>query len=425
MFAALLEKFLKKFDIHYGWFMAAIGFMYTLFSSAALSAPQILILPLVENFGWMISDISTSIAVMYIVLASMAPFGASLMLRFGVSKIVGISGFFIILGLLSTTIIYEKWHLFGSIGICLGIAQGIMGLGLSATIATRWFNKRRGLVVGILTSSFAAGQLIFVPFMAWLATNFDWRVAVLPPLIGTMICTILFLLFGKNWPSELNLAPYGDKEIFNPPPLPKENAFYISFVNLITAVRHPVFWMLTISFFICGLTSTGLVGQHFIPFCSDKDIGMVVAASYLAIMGIFNFMGTMGSGWLSDRYNNFNLLAIYYGLRGLSLVWLPYSNFDHFSLTIWAVFFGLDFIATVPPTIRITSKFFGMVNGPIVFGWIFASHQYGSAFAAYGAGYIRDYIQDYFHAFFSAGLSCFVATMLILYFRNQKHSVVN
>ena len=423
MFAHQLEFIFKKYDIHYGWFMAAIAFMYSLFSSAALSTPQILILPIVENFGWKISDISNSIAVMYIILASVAPFGSALMLRFGVSNIVSISGFLIVLGLFSTTFVNEKWHLFGTIGICLGLASGMMGLGLSATVATRWFSKRRGLVVGILTSSFAAGQLIFLPFMAWLTTVYDWRVAVLPPLLGAGFCTVLFLLFGKNWPSELSLPPFGDKNLFNPPKPSKENAIFISFKNLFMAMKYPTFWMLTISFFICGLTSSGLVGQHFIPFCSDNNVGIVLAASYLAIMGIFNFIGTMGSGYLSDRYNNYYLLAIYYSLRGLSLIWLPYSNFDAFSLTIWAVFFGLDFIATVPPTIRLTSKFFGMVNGPIVFGWIFASHQYGSAVAAYGAGLIRDTIQDYFIAFISAGLSCFIASILIIFFRNEKNLV--
>ena len=178
--------------------------------------------------------------------------------------------------------------------------------------------------------------------------------------------------------------------------------------------------MLTLTFFICGLSSTGIVGQHFIPFCSDNNVGAVVAASYLALMGIFNFLGTLGSGWLSDRFNNYNLLATYYGLRGLSLIWLPYSDFDVFSLTLWAIFFGLDFIATVPPTVRLAGNFFGSVKGPIVFGWIFASHQLGSAVAAFAAGETRDSVLTYLPAFVAAGVSCFIAVLLIIPFRRYK-----
>ena len=231
--------------------------------------------------------------------------------------------------------------------------------------------------------------------MAWITTIYDWRMAVVPCLVANGICALGFLLFAKNWPSELKLAPFGDSKIFMPPSPPKRSAVFISFSALFQASQHPGFWMLACSFFICGLTSSGLVGQHFIPFCADNDIGIVAASSYLALMGIFNFVGTTASGWLSDRYNNYGLLATYYGLRGVSLIFLPYSNFDVYALSLWAIFFGLDYIATVPPTVRLTGKFFGTVNGPVVFGWIFSAHQFGSAFAAYGAGVTRDNFLSY------------------------------
>ena len=418
MFALFLKNRLDKFGIHYGGVIVFMAFLTSMFSSAIISTPQILILPITNAYGWGISDVTSSIGVMYLILASFAPFGGALILKFGLTKIVISSCSFAIIGLISTVFVSEKWHLFLSIGVCLGIASGILGLGLSAAVATRWFSKRRGLITGLLTSAFAAGQLIFVPLMAWLTTLFDWKFIILPILLGSFICSILFLFFGKDWPAELKLPAYGDKEIFHPPPKSKENAILLSLKSLFQSINSPPFLILATTFFICGLTSNGLILQHFIPFCADNNIGIVIASSYLAIMGVFNFLGTNISGWLSDRYNNYYLLAIYYSFRGVSLLYLPYSNLDFYALTLWAVFFGLDFIATVPPTVRLTAKFFGAVNGPVVFGWIFAAHQYGAAFSAYSAGIVRDQIYSYNPIFIVAGFTCFGATLLIIVFKS-------
>ena len=421
MLASHLKMYLERFDVHYAWVMATIAFLFSIIAPAVGSVPQILILPITEAYGWDISDFSLATGLMYLVIAIMCPFGASLMLKFGVSKIVYIAVSLEVLGLLCTIFSYEKWHLLFSIGLFLGAASGIIGLSLAATVATRWFTARRGLVIGILTSAFAAGQLIFIPFMAWITITYDWRLAVLPGLIGAVLCGVLFLLFSKDWPSELDLPAYGDKEVFQPPTSNVANVLFMTFTSLADGIKHPAFWILATTFFICGLTSTGIVGQHFIPFCADNNVGIVVASSYLALMGIFNFIGTTTSGWLSDRYDNYKLLAIYYGCRGLSLLYLPYGNFSIYELTLWAIFFGLDFIATVPPTVRLSGQYFGTVNGPLIFGWIFAAHQGGAAFAAYGAGISRDFFISYVPAFLLAGLACFVATGLIMYFRASKY----
>ena len=415
MLAEQLKIYLDKAGIHYAWVMAAIVFLFTLATSTITSAPQILILPITEAHGWDISDVSIATGLMYFMTAILCPIGAPLMLRIGVINVVLIVIFLEVIGLLCTVLAFEKWHLLVSIGLCLGIASGIIGLGLSATVATRWFTARRGLVVGIMTSAFAAGQLIFMPLMAWITTVSNWQFAIAPGLIGGIICGSLFFLLGKDWPSQLSLAPYGEDKIYYPPKENTGNAISISFKALSGAIDHPAFWILTITFFICGLTSTGIIGQHFIPFCADNNVGIIMASSYLALMGFFNFIGTMGSGWLSDRYNNYTLLAAYYGLRGLSLFYLPYSNFDVYSLTLWAIFFGLDFIATVPPTVKLSGQFFGTINGPIVFGWIFGAHQLGSAVAAYGSGLSRDILSTYVPAFLLAGLACFIATLLFAY----------
>jgi MFS family permease len=416
--------YLERFGVHYAWVMATITFLFSVVSPAIGSVPQILILPMTKAYGWEISDFSLATGLMYCAIAITCPFGATLMLKFGVSKIVYATASLEIFGLLFTIFANEKWHLLFSIGLFLGAASGIIGLSLAATVATRWFSARRGLVIGILTSAFAAGQLIFVPLMAWITITYDWRLAVLPGLIGAVICGALFLLFSKDWPSELELPAYGDKEVFQPPDGDVANILSMTFSALADGIKHPAFWILATTFFICGLTSTGIVGQHFIPFCADNNVGIVVASSFLALMGVFNFLGTTASGWLSDRYDNYKLLAIYYGFRGLSLVYLPYSDFGIYELTLWAIFFGLDFIATVPPTVRLSGQYFGTVKAPLIFGWIFAAHQGGAAFAAYGAGVSRDFFISYVPAFLIAGISCFVATGLIILFRTSKYRTV-
>ena len=302
--------------------------------------------------------------------------------------------------------------------MCLGVACGIIGLGLSSTVAVRWFNINRGLVLGIMGLAFAAGTLAFLPLMAWITTAYSWQFAIVPALIGISICGVFFLFFGKDWPAELNLPPLGEREIYQPPQQNNDNVIVISFSSLAKAIRHPAFWVLSSTFFICGFTSTGLVGQHFIPFCGDENVGIMLASSFLAIMGVCNMVGALGSGWLSDRFDNYKLLEIYYALRGVSLIYLPFSDFGTYALTIWAVFFGLDFIATVPPTVRLISKYFGTVKGPVIFGWIFASHQFGSAAASYGAGFTREALQSYVPAFLLAGAACFLATALIVAYRS-------
>ena len=259
MLADQLKNYLDKVGIHYAWVMAAIVFLFTLATSTIASSPQILILPITQAHGWDISDVSIATGLMYFMTAILCPIGAPLMLRIGVINVVLIVILLEIIGLLCTVLAFEKWHLLVSIGLCLGIASGIIGLGLSATVATRWFSARRGLVVGIMTSAFAAGQLVFMPLMAWITTVSNWQFAIAPGLIGGIICGTLFFLLGKDWPSELNLSPYGDEEIYHPPKENTGNAITISFKALSGAISHPAFWILAITFFICGLTSTCLL----------------------------------------------------------------------------------------------------------------------------------------------------------------------
>ena len=422
MFSNYLNSYLKSHKIHYGWVMAGLVFLMTIMASAVSSTPQLIILPITEEYNWQISDITNAIGLMFFTLACLAPFSGALILNLGVTPVVLIALGLNIIGLGLSIISFEKWHFLITIGVFLGAASGIIGLGLTATVASRWFVKRRGLVVGFLTAAFAAGQLLFVPLMAWITTVVDWRFALLIPIMGSLISSILFLFFGKNWPSDLNLAPFGSLTIEKPPKKASQNAVLVSFQVLKSATTQPAFWILSATFFICGLSSTGIVGQHFIPFCADNNVGIVAASSYLAIMGIFNFIGTIGSGWLSDRFDNYKLLMWFYGLRALSLIYLPFSGFEFFTLLLWAMFFGLDFIATVPPTVKLTSKYFGTINGPVLFGWIFAAHQMGSAIAASSAGWSRDTILTYMPSFVAAGLLSLLAVFLIIMFKKLDTS---
>ena len=423
MIALKLERVLAEKGIHYAWFMAFISFFLLMFSSSAASTPAVLMLPIIKAFGWSITDISAIIGALFIIVAVAAPFGTAFMLHLGLTKIVVTSCVSLIAGLGLTAFAFEKWHLFFSMGTLLGLASGILGLGFAATVATRWFVEKRGLVLGILAASWAAGQIMLVPFIAWIVSNFDWQYGVIPGVTGAGVCLLLFVFFGKNWPSDLSLMPYGAETNPNIAKTEQgENPVKKSFAVLFNCSKHPGFWILSSTFFICGFTSNGLVSQHFIPFCADNNVGIIVASSYLATIGLFNFIGSIGSGWLADKFDNYKLLATFYGVRGLSLVYLPFSSLDVFYLTLWAIFFGLDFIATIPPTGRFCSKFFGSIDGPIAFAWIFSIHQIGAASAAYGAGRVRDIFLTYEPVFLLAGIACFIATLLLLGFRLTSQS---
>jgi predicted MFS family arabinose efflux permease len=419
MLAGPLDRLLRRQGIHYGWVMAALVFCLTIGWSAAASLPGVLTVPITGEFGWDRTSIAGAVALMYLLLACISPFSGALQLRYGVARVAATSAALIMCGLAITAVADAEWHFKVGISLCFGTAAGLVGLGLPATVASRWFVARRGLVMGILTAAFAAGQLIFVPVAAWLGETYGWRYALLPVIGLSAFSMTAFLLFARNWPADLGLAPFGETRIVPPPAASDAGAFMLSIRTLVEARTSPMFWALATTFFVCGLSSSGLVQQHFVPFCADRNVGAVVAASYLALMGVFNFAGTVASGWLSDRFDNRVLLAMYYGLRGASLVWLPFSDFSIMALTLWAIFFGLDFVATVPPTVRLTAQNFGTVRGPVLFGWIFAAHQIGSATAAYGAGATRDTVLTYLPAFVASGIACFCAATLITMVRSR------
>jgi sugar phosphate permease len=286
-------------------------------------------------------------------------------------------------------------------------------------VANRWFEKRRGLVLGLLTASSATGQLIFLPLASYLIVHFGWRVAITPVFAACMGVAALAFLFLQDRPSALGISAYGADANTTPANPAQPDSFLEPLRVLQHASRSITFWVLFGTFFVCGLSTNGLIQTHFISLCGDYGLAAVPAASVLAMIGGFDFVGTIASGWLSDRFDNRALLFWYYGLRGLSLLWLPHSDFSLHGLSLFAMFYGLDWVATVPPTVKLASAAFGRERGPIIFGWVFAGHQLGGAVAAYGAGLSRTLLLTYTPALYAAGIACILAACGIFLIRRR------
>ncbi|MEP6874568.1 MAG: MFS transporter, partial [Burkholderiales bacterium] len=317
------------------------------------------------------------------------------------------------------------WQLFILWGLVLGCGTGLTALVLGAMVANRWFTTNRGLVVGLFAASTATGQLIFLPAAAWMIEHLGWRYAVIPVFIACVIVALLATLFMRDHPANVGLRSYGEPDgapLETPPARTKTLNLLGPFKALAEASRNRTFWILAGTFFICGLSTNGLVQTHFISLCGDQGLSAVPAASVLAMMGAFDLVGTTLSGYLSDRYDNRKLLFWYYGLRGLSLFWLPFSTFTFYGLSIFAMFYGLDWIATVPPTVKLAAQEFGKEKAGMIFGWVFAAHQLGAATAAYGAGLTRTLLLTYNPALFAAGAACLIAAVAVMMIRLQARS---
>jgi sugar phosphate permease len=413
MFAEPLSAFLARRGIHYGWVVVIVAFVILLTTAGAMGVPGALILPIDSEFGWGTAAISSALAMRILIYGAMGPFAGAMMNRYGLRNIAVASSTLIVAALCAATMIHRFWQLMVLWGIVVGVATGLTAMVFAATVANRWFVARRGLVVGLLSASSATGQLVFLPFSAWLATHVGWRAALIPAGAGVLIAGLLAILFLADRPSDVKLPSYGESEV-KPPVPPAGNAVKAALAILAEASRQPGFWALFATFFICGLSTNGLVQTHFISFCSDFGMPAVDSASVLAMMGMFDFVGTIASGWLSDRFDCRKLLFWYYGLRGLSLLWLPHSTFTIYGLTIFAAFYGLDWIATVPPTVRISAGIFGREKGALVFGWVFMGHQLGAAAAAYGAGLSKTELSTYLPAFYGAGVACLLGALVAL-----------
>jgi sugar phosphate permease len=414
VFAESVAPWLQRKGIHYAWIVMITGFLTMLISSAALGLPGAFLRPLSREFSWSTSEISSALAIRFALFGLLGPFAAALMERYGLRRIVCVALLLIASGLLMATRMRALWQLFVLWGLVLGVGSGLTALVLGATIANRWFDRRRGLVLGILTASSATGQLIFLPLAATLIQHYGWRVAVAPIVAGCLTVSGLAFCLLRDRPQQLGLAPYGAaQQASTQGPVAWRPDFVEPLRALAKASRNSTFWVLCGTFFVCGLSTSGLIQTHFISMCGDYGLAAVPAASVLAMIGAFDFVGTIGSGWLSDRFDNRKLLFWYYGLRGLALLWLPHSDFSLYGLSLFAMFYGLDWVATIPPTVKLASAAFDKQRGAMIFGWIFACHQLGSATAAYGAGLTRTLLLTYSPAVYAAGAACLIAALAI------------
>jgi predicted MFS family arabinose efflux permease len=404
----------RPFGQKYAFVVVAVIFLALLSSAGLRATPGVLMLPLEKAFGWNVGVISSSAAIGIFLYGLAGPFAAAVMQRYGIRRTVLGA-----LALMSTStaasyFMTAPWQLFLTWGLLSGIGSGAVANVLGATIVNRWFTTNRGLVMGVLTASTATGTLIFMPGLAALVAWGGWKPVVLTVAACCAALIPLVYLLVPERPASVGLRSFGGQNEDQPAPQAQDNPFTAAIGNLMRAAKTRTFWFLFSTFFICGFTTNGLVGTHLIAFCSDHGIVEVQAASLLALMGFFDLFGTTLSGWLTDRLDPRKLLFFYYGLRGMSLLYLPYSDFSLVSLSVFAVFYGLDWIATVPPTVRIANEAFGDKNAPLVFGWVVAGHQLGAASAAFFAGFMRSAQGDYLQAFMFAGATGIVAAILSL-----------
>ncbi|MEY4678209.1 MAG: hypothetical protein RI992_924 [Actinomycetota bacterium] len=407
---------MQKKVIHPAWIVAGITFATLFATSGFRSAPSVLILPLEKDFGWQRDVISLAVAINVLLYGLTAPFAAALMERFTVRKVVMAALATVGTGALLTIWMNQSWHLMLLWGVIVGVGTGSMALVFAATIANRWFVKKRGLVIGILTAASASGQLVFLPGLSKLAEDPGWRASSLVIALGAYLMVPLIYFFLKEDPKSANTTAYGAESSWQPPVLEKGNAAKIAVKALKDASKVRNFWYLVGSFFVCGLSTSGLIGTHFIPAAHDHGMPQVVAASLLALIGVFDVIGTIFSGYLTDRIDPRKLLFFYYLLRGLSLFLLPSILFSslHPSTLVFIIFYGLDWVATVPPTVVLCRQVLGPEKGALIYGWVFAAHQIGGALAAYGAAIMRIKFGDYAAAFYVTGVLCVITSYFVL-----------
>jgi MFS family permease len=397
----------------YGWIVVAVTILVVLVTAGIRSAPGAFIVTMVKEPGWSTGSVSFAAAVGLVVFGLSGPLSASLMGRIGVRNVVLLSLVVTAASLAVTSLVREIWQLTLTFGLLSGLGTGLVASVLAPTVATRWFVRHRGLVTGILGASSSAGQLIFFPFLTTLAVVADWRLASLV-LAGLSVALIgPVLLWVRNDPADVSARPLGVAAgRIAATPAPDRGVMR-------RAIRTSDFWFLAGTFFVCGATSNGIVGQHFIPHAVDHGFTAVEASTALAFMGVFNFIGTVVSGWLTDRWDPRRLLLIYYGFRGLSLLFVPFIH-DTLTIGAFAILFGLDYIATVPPTVALVADRFGRHNVGVVYGWVFAAHMLGAAIAAWVAGIVREHVGDYAAAFVAAGWIALIAGFAALAIRRPS-----
>ncbi|MEV6200188.1 MFS transporter [Streptomyces sp. NPDC051771] len=403
---------------HRAWSVAAVTFVTIIGAAAFASLPGLLIEPLHEEFDWSRGTIGFAVSVNLALYGLTAPFAAALMDRFGIRRVVAVALSVIALGSLLTVWMTAAWQLVLFWGILVGLGSGSMALAFAATVTNRWFTARRGLVTGILTAAGASGQLVFLPLLSWLVENHGWRPASVTVALSALAVVPFVWLLLRDHPADVGLAPYGGE--YAEKPAPVTGAARRAVTVLLKAARTGPFWLLAGTFAICGASTNGLVKTHFVPAAHDHGMPVTAAAGLLAVIGVFDVVGTIASGWFTDRFEARRLLAVYYALRGVSLLFLPMllAPSVHPPMLFFIVFYGLDWVATVPPTIALCREHYGE-DSAIVFGWVLASHQIGAAVIAFAGGVARDVFGSYDPVWYASGALCAAAALMALVIRRR------
>ncbi|MGW1131136.1 MFS transporter [Streptomyces griseoluteus] len=413
----------RRRRVHRAWYVAAVTFVTIIGAAAFRSLPGLLIDPLHAEFGWSRATIGAAVSVNLALYGLTAPFAAALMDRFGIRRVVAVALTVIALGAGLTVWMTAPWQLVLCWGLLVGLGSGSMALAFAATVTGRWFTSRRGLVSGILTAASASGQLIFLPLLSWIVEHHHWRPAAVTVALAALAVVPFVWLLLRDHPADVGLRPYGAAE-FVPKPPPVTRAARRALTVLVSAVRTGQFWLLAGSFAICGASTNGLIQTHFVPAAHDHGMPVPAAASLLAVIGVFDVLGTIASGWFTDRFDSRRLLAVYYALRGVSLLFLPMllGPAVHAPMLFFIVFYGLDWVATVPPTLALCRERFGE-DSAIVFGWVLASHQIGAAVIAWLGGFARDVFGSYDMVWYASGSLCAAAALMSLVIRRRPPAV--
>jgi predicted MFS family arabinose efflux permease len=413
---------MAKQKIHPGWIAAIVTFFTLMATAGFRSAPSVLIVPLEDAFGWSRSQIAAAVSINVLLFGLVAPFAAALMERFTVRKVVMTALTVVAISSSSTIFMTQPWHLWALWGMGVGVGAGSMALVFAATIANRWFIERKGIVVGALTAATATGQLIFLPLLSHFANTFGWKSVSLTVGAASALVVPFIYFFLKESPESLGITPYGAPDDWQPHAKSDMSAGKIAIDTIARASRSRDFWILFGTFMVCGLSTNGLIGTHFIPAAHDHGMPVTVAAGLLALIGVFDVIGTVFSGWLTDRMDPRKLLFFYYGLRGLSLFLLPSILFStlHPSTLVFIIFYGLDWVATVPPTLMLCRIVLGPQRSTVVYGWVFVGHQVGASIAALGAAILRVKLGDYALSFYIAATMCLVSAFAVLQIAKGK-----
>jgi predicted MFS family arabinose efflux permease len=413
----------RRRRVHRAWSVAAVTFVTIIGAAAFRSLPGLLIDPLHQEFGWSRGTIGAAVSINLALYGLTAPFAAALMDRFGIRRVVAVALTVIAAGSGLTVWMTAAWQLWLCWGLLVGLGSGSMALAFAATVTNRWFTERRGLVTGILTAASASGQLIFLPVLSWLTEHHGWRPAAVTVALAALAVVPFVWILLRDHPADIGQRPYGAEE-FVPKPAPVAGAARRTLKVLSRSVRTGTFWLLAGTFAICGASTNGLIQTHFVPAEHDHGMPVTTAASLLAVIGVFDVAGTIASGWFTDRFEPRRLLAVYYALRGVSLVFLPMllGPAVHPPMLFFIVFYGLDWVATVPPTLALCRENYGD-DSAIVFGWVLASHQVGAALVAYLGGLARDVFGTYDLVWYASGTLCAAAALMALVIRRATPSV--